>query len=50
MEPFELERSISKSSVDHKVEDLVELDVYDNEHVSYTGRLAGVSLSTGCAF
>ena len=29
---FELELSIGKSSVGHKVEDLEELDVYDTEH------------------
>ena len=34
---FELEPSIGKSSVDHKVEDLVELDDYDTEQISNIG-------------
>ena len=37
VEPCELEQSIDKSSVDHKVEDLVKLDDYDTECVSKTG-------------
>ena len=34
---FELEPAIGKSFVDHKVEELVELDDYDTECVSNTG-------------